>query len=124
MPTYKAPLRDQRFVIHELLHAVEALRAMPRYAELDADTVNQVVEEAGRFTEEVLLPINRSGDEEGCTYDPQTHDVRTPAGFADAVAKFREAGWQGLTAEEEFGGQALPAQAGHRLRLPPPPLLH
>jgi len=109
MPTYKAPLRDQQFVIHEVLHAVEALRAMPRYAELDADTVNQVIEEAGRFTEEVLLPINRSGDEEGCTYDPKTHEVRTPAGFAKAYAQFREAGWQGLTAEEEFGGQALPA---------------
>jgi alkylation response protein AidB-like acyl-CoA dehydrogenase len=108
MPVYKAPLRDQQFVIHELLHAVDALRAMPRYAELDADTVNQVVEEAGRFTEEVLLPINRSGDEEGCTYDPKTHDVRTPAGYVAAFEKFREAGWQGLTAEDAYGGQALP----------------
>jgi alkylation response protein AidB-like acyl-CoA dehydrogenase len=108
MPIYKAPLRDQQFVIHEVLHAVDALRAMPRYAELDADTVNQVVEEAGRFSAEVLLPINRSGDEEGCTYDPQTHEVKTPTGFAQAFAQFRAAGWQGLTSEEEFGGQALP----------------
>ena len=108
MPVYKAPLRDQQFVIHELLNAVDNLRAMPRYAELDADTVNQVVEEAGRFTEEVLLPINRSGDEEGCRYDPATHDVKVPAGLGAAFDAFREAGWQGLTAEEEYGGQALP----------------
>ena len=108
MPTYKAPLRDQQFVIHELLGAVDALRAMPRYEQLDADTVNQVVEEAGRFTQDVLLPLNRSGDEEGCTHDKATHDVRTPAGFGAAFDQFREAGWQGLTAEEEFGGQALP----------------
>src|SRR5208283_3068779 len=108
MPIYKAPLRDQQFVIHEVLHAVQELRTIPRYAELDADTVNQVVEEAGRFAQEVLLPINRSGDEEGCSYDAKTHEVRTPAGFVDAFQKFREAGWQGLTADEEFGGQALP----------------
>jgi len=108
MPIYKAPLRDQQFVIHELLHAVEGLRAMPRYKELEADTVNQVIEEAGRFCEEVLLPINLSGDEEGCTLDPATHAVRTPAGFAAAFDAFRAAGWQGLATDEEFGGQALP----------------
>ncbi len=108
MPIYKAPLRDQQFVIHEVLGAVDALRAMPRYADLDADTVNQVVEEAGRFAEEVMLPLNRSGDEEGCTLDPATHAVRTPAGFGAAFDKFREAGWQGLTADAEFGGQGLP----------------
>ncbi len=108
MPIYQAPLRDQQFVIHELLHAVDTLREIPRYSELDADTVNQVVEEAGRFASEVLLPINQNGDEQGCTYDPKTHDVRTPAGFAQAFDKLREAGWQALTAEEEYGGQALP----------------
>jgi len=108
MPTYKAPLRDQQFVIHEVLHAVDELRALPRYAELDAETVNQVLEEAGRFAEEVLLPLNQVGDEQGCSYDPQTRAVRTPDGFAKAFAQFREAGWQGLTAEEEYGGQALP----------------
>ncbi len=108
MPTYKAPQRDQQFVIHEVLHAVEELSALPRYGALDAETVNQVLEEAGRFCEEVLLPINLSGDEQGCAYDAQSHDVKTPVGFAEAFDKFREAGWQGLTAEEEYGGQALP----------------
>jgi alkylation response protein AidB-like acyl-CoA dehydrogenase len=108
MPTYKAPLRDQQFVIHEVLHAVDVLHAMPRYADLDADTVNQVLEEAGRFCEDVLLPLNLPGDEQGCTYDPKTHDVKTPKGFAEAFEQFREAGWQGLTAEADYGGQQLP----------------
>jgi alkylation response protein AidB-like acyl-CoA dehydrogenase len=108
MPSYKAPLRDQQFVLHEVLGAVDALREMPRYAELDVDTVNQVVEEAGKFCEDKLLSINRSGDEEGCTYDPATKAVKTPAGFREAYDAFREAGWQGLAAEEEYGGQGLP----------------
>ncbi len=108
MPLYKAPLRDQQFVIHEVLHALDELRVMPRYAALDADTINQVVEEGGRFSEEVLLPLNLPGDGEGCTYDPKTHEVRTPAGFRAAFDKFREAGWQGLIADEEVGGQGLP----------------
>ena len=108
MPSYKAPLRDQQFILHEVLGAVDALKQMPRHAELDADTVNQVVEEAGRFCEDVLLPINLSGDQEGCTYDPSTRAVKTPAGFKAAFEAFREAGWQGLAAETQYGGQGLP----------------
>ena len=53
MPSYKAPLRDQQFVLHEVLRAVDVLQEMPRYAELDADTINQVVEEMGKFCEEL-----------------------------------------------------------------------
>ncbi len=108
MPLYQSPIRDQRFVIHELLGAVDALRAMPRYAELDATTVDQILEEGGRFSEEVLLPLNRKGDEQGCAYDPSTRAVRTPDGFAAAFAQFRDAGWQGLTADVDYGGQGLP----------------
>ncbi len=108
MPLYQSPIHDQRFVIHELLGAVDALRAMPRYAELDAATVDQILEEGGRFSEEVLLPLNRKGDEQGCAYDPSTRAVRTPDGFAAAFAQFRDAGWQGLTADAEYGGQGLP----------------
>ncbi len=108
MPIYTPPLRDQQFVVHELLDATTALKAMPRYKDIDADTINQVIEEAGKFCAEVLLPINRSGDEEGCTYDAATHEVKTPKGFKEAYDAFREAGWQGLAAEEEYGGQGLP----------------
>jgi alkylation response protein AidB-like acyl-CoA dehydrogenase len=108
MPIYTPPLRDQQFVMHEVLGAVDVLKAMPRYAEIDADTLNQVVEEAGKFCADKLLPINLSGDAEGCTYDPATHGVRAPKGFKEAFDAFREAGWQGLAAESEYGGQALP----------------
>jgi len=108
MPIYTPPLRDQQFVLHEVLNAVDELKAMPQHAEIDADTLNQVVEEAGKFCAEVLLPINRTGDEEGCTFDPATHVVRTPKGFKEAYAQFRDAGWQGLAAETEYGGQGLP----------------
>ncbi len=108
MPIYTPPLRDQQFVIHELLGAADTLKAMPRYKDIDADTINHVVEEAGKFCAEVLLPTNQVGDEEGCTYDPATHEVKTPTGFKEAFDAFREAGWQGLAAEEEYGGQALP----------------
>lgn len=108
MPSYKAPLRDQQFVLHEVLGVVDALKEMPRYAELDADLVNHVIEEAGKFCEEILLPINRSGDEEGCVLDPATKSVKTPTGFKEAYDAFRAAGWQGLAAEHEYGGQGLP----------------
>ena len=108
MPSYKAPLRDQQFVLHELLGAVDVLKQMPRYADLDVDTVNQVVEEAAKFCEDILQPTNRVGDEEGCTYDPETKSVKTPSGFKEAYDAFREAGWQGLAADTEYGGQGLP----------------
>jgi alkylation response protein AidB-like acyl-CoA dehydrogenase len=108
MPIYKAPLKDQQFVLHEVLGAVDELKQVPRYADLDEDTVNHVVEEAARFCEDVLLPTNMVGDEEGCTYDPATHAVKTPKGFKEAFDKFREAGWQSLTGETEYGGQGLP----------------
>jgi alkylation response protein AidB-like acyl-CoA dehydrogenase len=108
MPLYTPPLRDQQFVLHEVLGAVDVLRKMPRYAELDVDTVNQVVEEAGKFCAEQLLPLNQSGDAEGCHYDAEERAVRTPAGFRRAYELFCEAGWPGLAADAEHGGQALP----------------
>jgi alkylation response protein AidB-like acyl-CoA dehydrogenase len=108
MPIYIPPLRDQQFVLHEVLGAAEVLKAMPRYQEIDADVLNQVVEEAGKFCAEQLLPLNRVGDEEGCTYDAATRSVRTPKGFSQAYQQFRAGHWQGLSAEPEYGGQGLP----------------
>ena len=108
MPIYKAPLRDQQFVLHEVLEAVDTLRALPRYAELDADTINQVVEQAGKFCEELLFPINQSGDAQGCTYDAATRSVKAPHGFRQAYEAFCAAGWPGLAGETEYGGQGLP----------------
>jgi alkylation response protein AidB-like acyl-CoA dehydrogenase len=108
MPMYKAPLRDQQFVLHEVLGAVDFARRMPAFKDLDADTANQVLEEGARFCTDVLLPLNLSGDEQGCRFDATTHDVKTPDGFRAAFDQFRDGGWQGLTADADDGGQGLP----------------
>ncbi len=109
MPIYQAPLRDQQFVVHELLDAATRYRELPPYTEVDVDTLNQVLEESGRFCADVLFPLNGVGDVEGCKYDPATHSVTTPTGFKAAWQQFREAGWGGLAADPAYGGQGLPA---------------
>jgi alkylation response protein AidB-like acyl-CoA dehydrogenase len=105
MPNYKAPLRDMQFVLFEVLKVQEMGNAIPAYAETPPDVVMAVLEEAGRFCENVLQPINHNGDEEGCTLEAGV--VRTPAGFKDAYAKYVEGGWTGLACAPEFGGQGL-----------------
>ena len=91
MPQYNPPLRDMKFVLHELLHAVDELKLLPAHAEVDEDTINAVLEEGGKFAAEVLTPINLSGDEEGCTLDKSTHEVKAPKGFKEAYAQYVEA---------------------------------
>jgi alkylation response protein AidB-like acyl-CoA dehydrogenase len=107
MGQYAAPLRDMQFVLHELLDVEAELKGMPRHAELDADTINQVLEEAGKFCEEVLFPLNQSGDQEGCVYEGDGV-VKTPKGFKEAYRQYVEAGWPALACEPEYGGQGLP----------------
>ncbi len=108
MPTYTPPLRNMHFVLHELLNVTEELRMLPRHADIDIDTINAVLEEGGKFTAEVLAPLNASGDAEGCTLDTATHEVRTPQGFKAAYARFVEGGWPSLSSDPAFGGQGLP----------------
>jgi alkylation response protein AidB-like acyl-CoA dehydrogenase len=108
MPQYTPPLRDMQFVLHELLGVVPQLNQIPAHAELDVETVNAVLEEGGKFAAEVLLPLNQSGDREGCSLDKATHEVRTPAGFRAAYAKYVEGGWPALSTDPAFGGQGLP----------------
>jgi len=96
------------FVLHELLNVTEELKLCPRHADIDEDTINAVLEEGGKFAAEVLFPLNISGDAEGCTLDKATHEVRTPAGFKQAYAKYVEGGWPALSCDPEFGGQGLP----------------
>ena len=110
MPIYKAPLRDMKFLMDEVLKADAALKAMPYYAEnetADADLIGQVLEEAARFAENELLPLNAVGDQEGCVRDSDGN-VTTPAGFKAAYTKFRQAGWTGLDADPQWGGQGMP----------------
>jgi alkylation response protein AidB-like acyl-CoA dehydrogenase len=108
MPTYHPPLRDMQFVLHELLGAVDVLKLLPAHTDLDLDTVNAVLEEAGKFAAEVVFPLNAVGDVQGCTLNAQTHAVTAPQGFKAAYAQFVQAGWPALSCDPVYGGQGLP----------------
>ncbi|MBB3802840.1 hypothetical protein FHR53_002106 [Xanthomonas arboricola] len=111
MSSYAAPLTDFRFALHDVLGA-EALFARLGYTEASTDIIDAVLEEAGRFTSQVLAPLNSVGDEIGCAFDKSTHAVTTPPGFRAAYDQFVDSGWNGLTAEPEFGGQGMPHLLG------------
>ena len=108
MAHYTPPLRDMQFVLHEVLNVVDELKALPPHADIDAETINAVIEEGGKFASQVLAPLNLSGDIEGCTLDPVTHAVKAPAGFKEAYAKYIEGGWPALSGDPAYGGQGLP----------------
>jgi alkylation response protein AidB-like acyl-CoA dehydrogenase len=108
MGQYVAPIRDMQFVLHELLNVTEEFKNLPKYQEIDADIINQVLEEGAKFTQEVLFPLNHSGDTEGCSYDKETKTVTTPKGFKEAYKQYVEGGWAALACDPEFGGQGLP----------------
>lgn len=108
MQIYKAPLRDMRFVLGEM-HAIEDFAALG-FEDVGNELVETILEEAAKFCEGVLLPLNVSGDLEGCHYENGV--VRTPKGFREAYAQFREGGWTSLGCAAEFGGQGLPASIG------------
>ena len=106
MPLYKAPLRDMRFVMFELMQGDE-IAALPGYEEFTRDLIDPVLEEAAKICEQVLFPLNRSGDEEGCTLENGV--VRTPKGFKQAYDLFREGGWTSLACDPAYGGQGAPS---------------
>jgi alkylation response protein AidB-like acyl-CoA dehydrogenase len=108
MPSYTPPLRDMQFVMHEVFKVTDDFKAMPQHADIDVDTINAVLEEAGKFATDVIFPLNISGDTEGCTLDPVTHAVTTPKGFKEAYAQYVAGGWPALSSDPEFGGQGLP----------------
>ena len=107
MPTYNPPLRDIKFVLHEILNVETNLRALPPHADIDAETIDTILEAGGKFCAEVLFPLNQVGDKEGCTYKGDGV-VTTPKGFKEAYQQFVEQGWPSLGADLEFGGQGLP----------------
>ncbi len=106
MQVYTPPLRDMRFVLHEL-HGSDALSALDGFEEVTPDLIDAVLEEAGKLVTEVLAPLNQSADQEGCAYENGV--VRTPAGFKAAYATFIEGGWNGIACDPKYGGQGLPA---------------
>ena len=106
MPDYQAPLRDIRFVMDELLDYPAHYARLPGGEEASPDVVAAILEEGARFAREVLLPLNQSGDEEGCLLEGG--EVKAPKGFKAAYAQYVEGGWPSLAAEPEHGGQGLP----------------
>ena len=111
MNSYTAPLRDIRFALFDVIGA-EALYQRLGIAHAQRDLMDAVLEEAAKFTQNVLAPLNAIGDEQGCVYDKATGAVSTPPGFKEAYAQFVDAGWTGLTAPEAMGGQDLPESLG------------
>ena len=106
MPVYKAPARDARFVINEVLK-IESYANLPGFANVSPDIVETVLEEAGKFVSEVVAPLNLSGDREGCTRHPDG-SVTTPQGFREAYQAYCESGWGTISQPEQFGGQGMP----------------
>src|SRR6185369_11203057 len=114
MPVYKAPLKEMRFLFHEVFGFEREVTSLPGYAEATPDVVDAVLEEAAKLCENELQPLNLPGDKEGCTYENGV--VRTPKGFKEAYNTFREGGWTAVTCDPEYGGQGLPATVGFALQ--------
>ncbi|TPW29081.1 acyl-CoA dehydrogenase [Martelella alba] len=105
MQVYNAPIRDMRFVLHELI-GMSDYQTFPGLEDVTPDLADAILEEAAKFCTEQLLPINASGDEEGCRLENGV--VRTPKGFPEAYRAFAESGWTAMSADPEWGGQGLP----------------
>src|SRR5258705_921523 len=105
MTEYKAPLRDMHFVLHELAGLAEIAK-LPGFEEINAELVDQILEESAKFASGVLSPLKKPADEEGSKWDHGK--VTTPKGFKEAYRQFVEAGWNALQAPSEHGGQGLP----------------
>jgi len=110
MPAYKAPLRDMRFLMNEVFDYPAHYAQLSNGKDADKDTVEAILGEAAKFCEEVLSPLNLSGDEEGCKFD--NGKVTTPKGFKAAYDQFVQGGWQGLSHPSEYGGQGMPMSLG------------
>ncbi len=105
MQVYKAPINDYKFLIEDFLNS-SISESILQKSDLNIEDINMILEEAAKMCEDTLLPINQSGDIEGCNYN--NGEVNTPKGFKEAYKNFVENGWQGITVKKEYGGQELP----------------
>lgn len=111
MAEYQAPLRDMRFVLSEVFEADKLWASMAGTRDtVDPDTAEAVLEEAAKLSSSLLAPLNRSGDEEGCSWNNGV--VTTPKGFKEAYQTYIEGGWCGLGGNPEFGGMGMPKVIG------------
>ncbi|MCJ8170339.1 acyl-CoA dehydrogenase C-terminal domain-containing protein [Atopomonas sediminilitoris] len=111
MADYQAPLRDMRFVLNEVFDVSKLWAQLPGLAEVvDAETAAAILEEAGKVTAGSIAPLNRSGDEEGCSWTDGA--VKTPTGFPEAYNTYAEGGWVGVGGSPEFGGMGMPKVIG------------
>ena len=107
MADYKAPLRDMRFVLNEVFEVSKLWAQLPALADVvDEDTAAAILEEAGKITSGVIAPLNRSGDEEGCSWADGA--VKTPDGFPAAYQAYADGGWVGVGGDPVFGGMGMP----------------
>ena len=106
MPTYKAPVDDVQFLLNDVFH-MERYGNLPGFADASPDTLAAILEEAGKLAEEVVQPLNRVGDMEGCKRNADG-SVTTPAGFKEAYKQYADGGWMGISVPQEYGGQGLP----------------
>lgn len=106
MPIYNAPLADMRFILNDVFNAEQFWQSTDKLSHLDSATADAILEEMAKFTQNVTLPLNRSGDEEGARIE--NGQVYTPTGFKEAFRQFADGGWIGLGADEQWGGQGMP----------------
>ena len=103
---YQPPVRDHVFLLEDVLK-IDQYGDLPAFADASLDVVKAIIEEAGKFTGEVLAPLNSVGDKQGCTWHPD-NTVTTPTGFKEAYKQLCEGGWTGLGSDPAYGGQGLP----------------
>src|SRR5690554_4845986 len=106
MPEYKAPLREMRFVLNELLDSEQHYASLEGAEDATPDMVDAIIQEGAKFCEQVLSPLNQVGDQEGCTWSED--GVKTPTGFKEAYQQYVEGGWPSMAADPTYGGQGLP----------------
>ncbi len=109
MQKYEAPIKDVNYLFNSIFH-INNYSNIDKYKKITPEIINLILEEASKFTQNVLLPLNQSGDSEGCSFEKG--EVRTPKGFKDAYKSFIEGGWSSLTFDEKYGGQGLPSLVG------------